>query len=966
MNVPSDPDRHRNVATLGILIGLGGLVLVLALLPLELPDLMPQYVAIHSALEITAIAMAFVVFAVGWNSYQQRTPLPLLVISIAFLGVAALDLGHVLSFTGMPDFITPAGEEKTIRFWLAARLLAATALASAMFLPWRPPDQGPWFRRALLLAAVGFVCGAYAVILGAPQVLPTFFDPHTGLTPFKIGTEYLVIALHLVGAITLWLRRKSLWQVDVHSLLTAILIIAMSELLFTLYDTVSDYYALTGHLYKIAAYYYLFRALVIGGIETPYRKLAGAKARLKATLEALPDIIFELDHDGIIHQFHSRYSGLLARPEEALGRCIFDFLPEDVAAVMGDLLDEVHRNGRSREYEYRLEVDGEQRYFEAIGNRLEGSEGRRERFIVFVRDVTDARQLAHELRIAAAAFESQESICITDEEHRILRVNSAFSLITGFSSEESIGKRADFLLAPGEHDRVGTAIAESLARHGRWRGEVNLQHKVGETHSQLLLVTAVRGDHGMIRNFIYDYIDISALKKAEVRMQQLALYDPLTGLGNRRLLQRRLDDTLAQCRQSGQYGSLLMINLIGFKRINDAMGMSAGDRLLIEVGQELRAIAGQEQLAYRQGADEFALIATGVGRSWQAAVGNVSRIADRVFAALDRVYRIHDQDYFNRCRIGATLIDGQSSESMDIFNQAAIALHQVKSLPDRTFSFFDKHMQEAVAQEQTVESDLRRAIRDGQFELYFQPKVDSQRRIVGAEALIRWHHPERGIIQPTDFISTAEQSGLITPIEKWTLAAAVSQLSCWQASQATRDWSLSVTIASSQLYRSDFESHLTGLLDEHPIRKDRLIVEFTESTLLYDIHAAGEKIRSLAALGVRFAIDDFGTGYSSLAYLGRLPVHELKIDRSFIRDLDKAPYNAAIVRMIIEMAQILKLQVVAEGVETEAQMTFLVEQGCDLMQGFLFGRPEPIGQLQREAEQRRGAESAEPGQPLEH
>lgn len=722
MTGSADLQRRRDRSTLGILIALGGLVIVLAALPLELPDLMPHYVAIHSALEIAAIAMAFVVFAVGWNSYQRRTPLPLLVIAVAFLGVALLDLGHVLSFSGMPDFIAPASEENTIRFWLAARLLAAVALAVAMLLPWRRPQLGPWFRWSPLFGSLIIVSLVYAIIFGAPGTLPAMIDPDTGLTTYKVGTECVVIALHLASAAALWTRRKALRQVDVEALLAAILIIALSEVLFTLYDTVSDTYALMGHLYKIVAYFYLFRALVIGGIETPYRELARARSRLKATLESLPDIIFELDRDGVVHQFHSNYPVLLARPDEALGRRIFDFLPRDLEPVLRQLIEDVHHNGRSKEYEYPLQVDGEERYFEAVGSRLERVATPEDRFIVFVRDVTESRRIAHEQRIAAAAFESQEGICITDDEHRILRINSAFTLITGFHSEEVIGKRADFMLATGERERINSAIEKAIEDRDRWRGEVSLQHKAGATHSQLLLVTAVREDHGHIRNFIYDYIDISALKKAEVRLQRLALYDPLTGLGNRRLLERRLDEAVEHCRQSDRFGSLLLINLVGFKRINDAMGMNAGDRLLIEVGQELRAIAGQEQAAYRQGADEFALIAPNVGQGWQTSVNTVSRIADRVFSALDRVYRIHEQDYFNRCRIGATLFDGTSAESMEILNQAAIALHQVKSLPDRTFSFFDERMQESVAQAQSVESDLRRAIRENQFELYFHPR----------------------------------------------------------------------------------------------------------------------------------------------------------------------------------------------------------------------------------------------------
>ncbi|WP_376695834.1 bifunctional diguanylate cyclase/phosphodiesterase [Wenzhouxiangella sp. EGI_FJ10305] len=950
MTEHANTNHRRTRSPLGVVTILGGLVLVLAFLPQPLPDLMPQYAAIHSALEIASIAVAFAIFAVGWNSGRQGAPLPLSVIAIAFLGVALIDLGHVLSFTGMPDLVTPADEEKTIRFWLAARLLAALALVLAMFLPWRPPRSRHRFRWTLLAFVLLIVSSVYGVILFAPGLLPSTIDADTGLTPFKISTEYLVVALHLMSAAVLWRRRHALRQVDIEALVAAILIIAFSEILFTLYDTVSDTYALMGHLYKIVAYSYLFRALVIGGIETPYRELDSARARLKATLEAVPDIIFELDRAGVVHQFHSRYPNLLVQPAEAIGRRIFDFLPEnakDAEDALRSLLEDVHRNGRSRAYEYGLEIDGQEKHFEAVGNRLERLEAPEARFIVFVRDVTEAKRLDHEMRIAAAAFESQESICITDEQHRIVRVNSAFTLITGYRSEEVIGKQADFMLAPTDRKHINAAIDEAIERRDRWRAEVSLQHKVGDTHPQLLLVTAVRGGQGRIRNFVYDYIDISALKKAEVRLQHLALYDPLTGLGNRRLLERRIDEFTEQCRQSGQFGGLLLINLISFKRINDAMGMSAGDRLLIEVGHELRAIAGQEQIAYRQGADEFALIAPRIGRNWQAAVSTVSRIADRIFSALDRVFHIHDQDYFNRCRIGATVFDGRSAESMEILNQAAIALHQVKTLPDRTFSFFDERMQESVAHEQSMESDLRHAIRENQFELFFQPKVDNERRIVGAEALIRWHHPERGLIQPAKFIPTAEQCGLITPIEKWTLEKALKQLIAWQSSESHRHWTLSVNIASSQLYRSDFESHLTRLLEEHPIQNDRLIIEFTESTLLHDMHAAANKIRRLAALGVQFAIDDFGTGYSSLAYLGRLPVHELKIDQSFIDGLDKAPYNADIVRMIIEMAQILDLQVVAEGVETESQMAFLVEQGCQLMQGYLFGKPKPITEIER-------------------
>lgn len=947
---PTDELRRHDRTPLGMLAALGALVLVVAFVPLELPDLMPHYVAVHGTLEILAIAIALAIFAVGWNSDRQGTPLPLVIIATAFLGVALLDLGHVLSFVGMPDFVTPASEEKTIRFWLAARLVAALALAVAMLMPWRPPGAGRWLRWGLLAAVLSVVLAVHAAVLVLPDALPRTFHPDTGLTPVKIATEYLVIALHLTAATALWLRRKSLPSIDITSLMAAILIIVLAEVLFTLYETVSDTHALMGHLYKLVAYFYLFRALVIGGIETPYRQLAGARARLKATLEALPDTIFELDRDGIVHQFHSNDPDVLVAPAQALGRSIHEFLPDRLSQLLGKLLEDVHRHGRSRTFEYSLEVRGERRYFEAAGNRLEVPPGSGEHFIVFVRDVTEARRLDHELRIAAAAFESQEGICITDAQHRILRVNSAFTLITGYSGEDLAGRRPEWMLEPDESNHVKSVIDAAMARRGQWRGEVRLRHRFGSIHPQLLMVTAVRDDSGEASNFIYDYIDVSALKKARDRLQQLALYDPLTGLGNRRLLERRLEEAVEACRHARQHGGLLLINLVGFKRINDAMGINAGDQLLKEVARQLQQLAvdlDSDPAVCRESADEFAVIAPNLGPDRPSAAEAVGRIAGRISGALDRVHRIDGQDYHNHCRIGATVFDGHGSESLDVFNQAAIALHQVKQDPDQTFSLFDERMQAAVTQQQNVESDLRQAIRDERFELYYQPKVDRERRIVGAEALIRWHHPRHGLLQPGEFIPIAEQTGLIEPIEKWTLTAAVRQLAAWQASAPRHDWSMSVNIASSQLYRSDFESSLRDLLDEHRIRSDRLIIELTESTLLHDVYTAREKIRALAALGVRFSIDDFGTGYSSLAYLGRLPVHELKIDRSFVYELDGERFNADIVRLIIEMAHILNLQVVAEGVETESQMSFLVEHGCELMQGFLFGKPRPIAEIER-------------------
>jgi diguanylate cyclase (GGDEF)-like protein/PAS domain S-box-containing protein len=943
----NDQSEQRTARSVGSLLAvLATPVIVLALLPWPLPDLDTAYVPLHTAMETASIAVAVVVFVIGWNGYQQRAPLPILVVSVAFLGVALLDTGHMLSINGMPAFITPSGEEKTIRFWLAARLLAALALTAIALLPWSGRPAGVFTRRAALMLTIIGVLGVYAIIVANAPWLPEMFDEEQGLTPVKIRLEYGVVVLHILSAIVLWSRRDRIPDVDVPSLVIATLTIGLSEVLFTLYTSVTDTFALVGHFYKAIAYYYLFRALAISGIAMPYRQLAQARAGLRATLESLPDMILEIDRGGVVHQFYSASPHTLVTPEDGIGRSLFELLPGNLRPVLQHLLDDVDRNGRSSPYNYELDVRGETRYFEAVGNRLDADANDAPRTIIVVQDVTRRRERDHERRIAAAAFESQESICVTDADHHILRVNSAFERVTGHAGEDILGLQPDFLLLPQDRTRILRAIKSGIERRGRWRGEVRLQRKDGETQAQLLLVSAVADETGRVHNYIYDYIDISALKKAEDRLERLALYDPLTGLGNRRLLERRLAEAVEQDRQSGQFGCLMLINLIGFKRINDAMGFGAGDQLLIECGQELRRLAGKRGIAYRQGADEFALILSDLGSNWEGAIARVSTVADRVFSALDRAFRINEEDYFNRCRIGVSVIDPETTDSAEVLNQAAIALHQVKHLPDRTFSFFDPRMQEAVAQEQSLEADLRRAIREEEFELYFQPKVDRDRRMVGAEALIRWHHPERGLVPPHEFIPAAEQSGLITPIEKWTLAQAAAQLERWSGNLVFSEWTLSVNVASSQLYRNDFESHLVDLFERHAIKRHQLIIELTESTLLDDVHAARERISRLTERGLAFSIDDFGTGYSSLAYLGRLPVHELKIDRSFVREIDNDDFNADIIRMTLDMATILELNVVAEGVETEDQVQRLLELGCPVLQGFLFGRPMRVADLE--------------------
>lgn len=944
-----DPRRDRNHQTLSgfqVPVLLGVLLLVVSVVPWNLPDHFALYLPLHTTFEIAASAVAFLIFVVGWLSFQRSAPASVLLIAVTFMGVGLLDIGHLLSYDGMPAFVTPSGSEKAIQFWLAARLLAALGLALAIALPWQQLETRTSARGLLLAGVLSLVAGMFAVILFMPERLPATFDPQTGLTRFKIATEYTVIVIHLATVGLLWVKRRSIPHIDTRALAIGILIIVLSELFFTLYESATDTFNLLGHVYKVVAYYYLFVAIVVSGIEQPWRRLSSAEARLKATLQALPDIVFELDRNGVVHQFHSRYPHLLAPPREVEGQRLYDLLPGDAGRTIGRLLTDIDEHGRSGSHHYRVRVDGHSRDYEATGNLLRDPEDSEKRYIVIVQDVTQRKRLDHQLRIAAAAFESQESICITDADHRILRVNSAFARIMGFEEQAVIGLSPATLLSEDEGDDFHRRIAERLHKEDRWRGEVLLRHKHGNVHSQLLSITAVRGEDGRVCNFVYDYIDINALREAETRIQRLALYDALTGLGNERSLDSSLERVIAEHRESGHFGGVLLINLVHFRKVSDAMGIDAGDQLLVEIAEELRNISNRRSTAFRRGGDEFVLIIEEAGRDADEAAGAVQGFADRVFASLNRLFVIDGKEYFNHCRIGATVFDGRSPDGSELINQASIAIHEMTPEPDQDFSFFDPEMQARVYREQTLENELRKAISENQLVLHYQVKTDAQRRTIGFEALIRWHHPERGLLLPGEFIPTAERTGLIVPMERWTLEQAIAQLAQWQDQPDCAEWSISVNVTSGQFYREDFEAHLNSLIEAYRINTDRLVLEFTERTLLSDVGAAQARIQRLADRGIRFSIDDFGTGYSSLAYLGHLSVHELKIDRSFVHDLDHDDYSAAIIRMIIEMAHILGMEVVAEGVETEPQCRFLVAEGCDLLQGFFFGQAMPVGEVE--------------------
>jgi diguanylate cyclase (GGDEF)-like protein/PAS domain S-box-containing protein len=558
----------------------------------------------------------------------------------------------------------------------------------------------------------------------------------------------------------------------------------------------------------------------------------------------------------------------------------------------------------------------------------------------------ERKMIEQNLQIAAIAFESQEGMLVTDANRVILRVNSAFSQITGYTEDEIIGKHPG-MLSSGRHDMdFYASMWESIVNTGSWEGDVWNRRKNGEVYPAHLTFTAVKGRDGTIVNYVATLVDITSRKSAEEEIQHLAYYDSLTGLPNRRLLMDRLSQALVTSARGKGGGAILFLDLDHFKTLNDTLGHDVGDLLLKQVSERLTSCVREGDTVARIGGDEFVIMLEGLSESIFEAARQAELICEKILNALNQAYQLNSYEYHSTTSIGATLFSGHEIESDELLKQADIAMYQSKTAGRNAIRFFDPVMQEVINNRALLERELHKAFDNDQFQLHYQLQVNNLGQALGAEALIRWMHPERGMVLPFHFISLAEEIGLILPIGKWVIETACSQLKVWQQSKFTKDIVLSINVSAKQFRQADFAEQIQDAVNRHGINPALLKLELTESLLLEDVEEIIATMTTLRETGVQFSLDDFGTGYSSLMYLKRLPLNQLKIDQSFVRDLITDVSDQAIVHTIIAMAKSLSLDIIAEGVETEEQLQFLLNKGCTCYQGYLFGRPLPIQQFE--------------------
>ena len=535
--------------------------------------------------------------------------------------------------------------------------------------------------------------------------------------------------------------------------------------------------------------------------------------------------------------------------------------------------------------------------------------------------------------------DSEQGVLITDAHERIVSINSSFTRITGYTPAESIGKTPD-LLRSGVHDADFRAkVREAMQGGGPWRGEIVGKRKNGELFPQSVTISAVRDQNGKISHTFSLFSDISVHKDAEARMQRMANYDPLTGLPNLCLLSQLVEQALTESKRSGEQGALMVIEISRVGAISDTLGHEIGNQLLCEIGRIFRSSLREGDVLARLEGHRFAIALLHLEKREHAGI-----VAKKLLAALAAPIAIDAHSLQVGAHIGITSYSEDGLDVPTLIRCADVAVGKAAQSIESNFLFYSEEMNQRAKEHLRIESELRQALQHDELQLYYQPKVSLRSgRIVGAEALLRWRHPVRGLVSPGVFIPVAEETGLILDLGTWVLEEACRQVREWRDANLLMP-PIAVNLSARQ-FDHELPKRIAAVLEKHRVQPDQINLEITESLLVRGTDKVIAIMNQLVAMGMALALDDFGTGYSSLAYLKKFPISTLKIDRSFVIGLPYEENDCAIARAIVTMAQQLRQEIVAEGVETAEQMAFLRELGCDQLQGYLFSQPVPAAEF---------------------
>ncbi|MBI3523884.1 MAG: EAL domain-containing protein [Betaproteobacteria bacterium] len=682
--------------------------------------------------------------------------------------------------------------------------------------------------------------------------------------------------------------------------------------------------------------------------------LAETGDRLRTLIDALPDSVFFKDGEGRwLEANHVALELFKMQKTDYRGK-----KDSELAAVHGFFRQALLNCQASDEATWRSgcvslreeiipSLDGPPRILDLTKVPLFHADGRRKGLVAVGRDITQRKLAEEHQRLAARVFETTgEAIMITDTDARIVAVNPAFTRITGYRKEEVLGENPRILKSGRHNETFHMSMWQTLLISGGWSGEVWNRRKNGEIFPQWQTVSCVKDEFGRVSHYVAVCADLSEIRSAQQTAENLSWRDALTSLANRALFLKQLDQALANAQRENGFASVLLLDLDRFKDINEARGLAVGDALLQAVAERLKRILHSDDLLARLDSDEFAVLLPRLMPSREVAGREALDMVEKLRTALRESLEVNGEIFHLDASIGITQFPESPQETAsNVLRQADMAMHKAKAEGGGRVVFFEVEMGVTIKDRYRLEQELRLALAENQLRLYLQPQVDATGRQVGAEALVRWQHPSRGLVPPGVFIPLAETTDLIVAIDRWMLTSVCRLLKKMDADyppgHIARLLRVSVNISPRHFQKRDFVNEIKRQLAASGVAPSRLVLEITEGLVIGNLSEVVEKITTLTALGIHFSMDDFGTGYSSLAYLKRLPIHELKIDKSFIDDVTTEPNDAVLVETILAVTKHMNLKVVAEGVETQAQADFLNARGKVIHQGYLYGRPQP-------------------------
>lgn len=880
-------------------------------------------------------------------------------IIVGYLTVALLDFAHAVSYEGMPVFFTPSSTQKSIFFWLAARVAELLTFAFIALRLRLPGTKKSWCFVAIVLVSLIFYSGNFHL-----DYFPDLFYPGVGVSQFKTRMEYLLFIGNLIISLVFLLRyRKS--QLSQNLLFSAsAYCMALCSLSLTDYVEASDFSLLVGHLFKFVSAVLIYKGIFWSELKKPYEKLRIAEAKaankeleLDTILRNAPIGVMRLDtalHCTYANKFMQ--AAAVGLTQQAGFYSPARPLPTDAMSFFEPHLRQVIAGGEAEfKWEYP-QNGGTTRYFDIKAvPELSGS-NQINSLLCLISDVSATvvaaqakLQAEKEVQDLQAALDEHAIVAFTDAQGVITAVNDKFCQISGYSRAELLGK-THRIINSGYHDPVFFKdMWKVLSRGGNWHGEICNRAKDGSLYWVSTTIVPYLNEAGHIQQFIAIRADITERKQAEMEAKRLALYDDLTGLPNRRSLKEQINRLCWEQEQEQQYHALLLLDLDNFKEVNDSFGHVIGDDLLKQIALRVQQFTTSAEHCARLGGDEFVVLLPNIGDDAEVASRLLMHTADDICKALAEPYLLNGKLVRTSASIGISLFNGRMKDTAEVLKQADIALYQSKANGRNCVTFFDPVLQSAMDKRNEILRELKTALERNELYLHYQP-IFNDHKMTGVEALVRWHNAVLGNISPAVFIPLAEESNLILDIGQWVLDSACQQIKQWSHDPVCADWSVAVNVSAKQLLKDNFASLVQDCIDKHQIKPQNLQLEITESMLQGEVKTTTKTMRTLKALGIRFSLDDFGTGYSSLNYLTKLPIDTLKVDKSFVDYMLTSEEDASVVSTIISLAKSLKLDVVAEGVETAEQFEFLQQLNCDKFQGYFFSKPVPTAQLATAAE----------------